>query len=520
MTPERFIIETMFRIPNKEGADVDFTLNDVQASLDENRTLRNIIPKARQRGISTYISALFLASCLHLRNRRCVVVSHSTDATTKLLDKVHYILRNLRGGVQAGLRFSSRNELYFEKTDSIFYMGTAGNSNVGVGDTITHLHCSEPALWSDPMPLLKGLFNAVPTTGLVFIEGTGNGMGNWYHRQCMRAAEGTGLYKLHFFSWTDAAEYRLKVVSPGPFIESLDEEEKKLYDNKVLDLEQLLWRRTKIEEMDYDLKKFREQFPLSLEECFQGAGASFFNLINYQITGAWVRHPEFQHLHYVSGHPNPRQRYFAGVDIGSGAGMDNTVLEIFSLDEMRQVAEWVCNTMEPDRAAKAHVPILRWFNNPYINPERNNHGPLYIKELLVHYEAEHVHMTRPPKNAILEYGKIYEYGTFTSARSRPEIIGALRKWAAKEIILHSPLLKAEMDSFVENENGRLEAQQGCLDDRVMAASQALYVLPRAAVRAGIQRELESQAPSPFQLEGILAGLEASYTQKMDGDLLP
>lgn len=513
MTPERLVIESMFRIPDKEGRDTDFTLNEVQANLDENRALRNIIPKARQRGISTYIAALFLSSCLSTRNRRCVVVSHSTDATAKLLGKVHYILRNLRGGVRADLRYDSRNELYFTKTDSIFYVGTAGNANVGVGDTITHLHCSEPALWPDPMPLLKGLFNAVPThTGTVFIEGTGNGMGNWYHRQCMRAADGTGQYKLHFYSWTDAAEYRTKVLNPGPFLESLDEEETALYNNKVLDLEQLKWRRDKIEEMDFDTRKFKEQYPLTLDECFQGAGASFFQKVKYEQTGKWRRIVDVPHAYGLTDHPHPQQHYFAGVDVAAGAGQDNTVLEIFSVEENRQVFEWASNIYEPDKAAALHAAVLKAFGNAYVNVERNSYGTLYIKELLNSYPHGRLHMSRPPKN-LTEFGKIYDYGTFTSQKSRPEIIGTFRKAVQKETTIHSPLLKAEMDSFIENDKGKLEAQEGCLDDRVMAAAMALYVESRVRSSLGFQVLMEKGSPSPFQLEGILADLESKFEER-------
>lgn len=525
MTPERKIIETFFRIPSKEGLDVDFKLNDVQANLDNNSTLRNIIPKARQRGISTYIVARFLAKCLSIRNRRCVVVSHTGEATTKLFEKTHYILNNLRGGLTADLRRNSIHELYFTKTDSTFYIGTAGSEGVGVGDTITDLHCSEPALWKDAGPLLKGLFNAVPlNSGTIYIEGTGNGMGNWYHRQCMRAAEGNGLYKLHFYSWMDAGEYRMKLSEHEARIleGSLDEEERKLYDNKVLDLEQLAWRRAKLEEMDYDEHKFKEQYPITLTECFQGTGASFFHKVNYEKSGAWKLHPSIRHFWCVGGHPKASQHYLAGVDVGSGAGLDNTVLELFSIEEMRQVGEWCCNSMEPHIAAQAHAPILRAFNNAYTNVERNNHGILYIKELIDAkvYGHQNVHLSKPPRGSISTYGKIADYGTFTSGRLKPEIVGAFRRLVAKDILIHSDMLKSEMDSFVENPNTlQLEAQEGCLDDRVMASGIALYVLPRAAARVGLSRALDEQEQqkNPFQLEGILAGLDRQY-EEQQGEL--
>ena len=517
MTPERLIIETFFRIPNKDGADVDFKLNEVQAKLDDERTLRNIIPKARQRGVSTYVVALFLARCLSMRNRRCVIVSHTTDSTTKLLDKAQYILRNLRGGLPADLRYASRNELYFTKTDSILYLGTAGNENVGVGDTITDLHCSEPPLWNNPQSLMKGLFNAVPTkTGTIFIEGTGHGMGNWYHRQCMRAAEGNSQYKLHFFSWTDAPEYRIGLDNESAYRvrNSLDEEERKLVDGGILDLEQIAWRRMKLEEMDFDLKTFKEQFPITLEECFQGTGASFFNKINYDPTANWHRHSEFPHLEVLRGHPYPSQDYFAGVDVGGGTGQDNTVLQIFSIQEARQVAEWVSNRHEPHIAAKLHIPILQMFNAPYVNAERNNHGILYLKELLAMYPQGAIHLSKPPTTLIREYGKIADYGTFTSAQNKPLIIGALRKSIAQDFTIHSTLLKAELDSFVEDDDGKLGAQSGCMDDRVLAAAMALWVYERAAARAGVRIRVQNdKIHDPFSLDGILVELEQAFEKR-------
>jgi len=53
-TKERFIIESMFMIADKDGNDVPFLLNPAQAALDDTLSGRDIIPKARQEGISSY----------------------------------------------------------------------------------------------------------------------------------------------------------------------------------------------------------------------------------------------------------------------------------------------------------------------------------------------------------------------------------------------------------------------------------------------------------------------------------
>jgi hypothetical protein len=81
-----------------------------------------------------------------------------------MLARVHYYLENLRGP-KAVIKNSSKNELTFPKTNSMFYIGTAGSRKFGRGDMITDLHCSEVAYWEDPKSLITGLFQAVPRNG-------------------------------------------------------------------------------------------------------------------------------------------------------------------------------------------------------------------------------------------------------------------------------------------------------------------------------------------------------------------
>jgi len=87
MTPEAVIIESMFRVVTKEGEDVDFILNDTQKILDENLTGRDLIPKARQEGVSTYFLARYTAACLRRRNVKAVIISHESESTQRLLTR-------------------------------------------------------------------------------------------------------------------------------------------------------------------------------------------------------------------------------------------------------------------------------------------------------------------------------------------------------------------------------------------------------------------------------------------------
>ena len=182
-TRESYIIESLLMIANKAGDDVPFILNPAQRKLDEDLTGRDIIPKARQEGISSYFLGLATVKCLYKRNTRAVVIAHEDKSTQRMLNKVRYFLDNIRGDLKPVLGSNSKNEITFPKTNSMFYIGTAGAKKFGRGDTITDLHCSEVAFWNNPKELTSGLSQAVPRSGSLSLESTGLGVGNWYQRR-------------------------------------------------------------------------------------------------------------------------------------------------------------------------------------------------------------------------------------------------------------------------------------------------------------------------------------------------
>ena len=176
--------------------------------------------------------ALFTVRCLYKENTRSVVISHDKESTERLFKRVKFFLDNMRGP-KAVQETSSKREFSFPKTDSVFYIGTAGGRKFGRGDTITDLHCSEVAFWDNAKDLTAGLFQAVPRTGYIGMESTGNGR-NFFYRRIMDSAKGTGRYKLHFFDWLCFPEYDLELESEQEeeILSTLDDdiEEPYLYD--------------------------------------------------------------------------------------------------------------------------------------------------------------------------------------------------------------------------------------------------------------------------------------------------
>lgn len=476
MSPEAFLIQSMFYIPDKDGNKVKFILNPHQLALDESLSGRDIIPKARQLGVSMYILALFAAECLTKENRRCVIVSHQAEATRRLLSRIKYMLNNI-DGLKPDLSSSNINEITFKKTNSVLYIGTAGNADFAVGDTITNLHASECSRWPNAGQLLLGLFQAVPASGKIFIESTGHGVGNWFQKACLRASEGQG-FKLHFLPWNREPAYR-KTLSPQEqmrFLSSLDEDigEPELLRSGALDIEQLAWRRDKIVEMDYSIQAFLEQYPLTLDECFQSDGASFFTRVKKgNLLRSMQKDPDDRHLFVLPGHPDPKSTYVIGADISGGVGRDSSVAQIICLETLEQVGEWCNNRTQPDTFTDVLIGLSNRFNGAMINPERNSMGLVVVSGLQRAIKAGTFQKARV-------YREKHEIGTTTTLSSKPRMIAMLRNALANELTVYSEGLISELQTFVE-QDGKLAAQSGCFDDRVMALAMAVHAIGRASM---------------------------------------
>lgn len=515
MSDARFLIESLLRIPDKNGRDVDFILNQDQAQFDAQRTGRDIIAKYRQGGFSMYELARALVNCLSERNRRHVILAHNTDTTQKLLARIHYMIKHLpdRGCPLPSLRHATINRLEFEKTDSSIFIGTAGSGDYGVGDTITDLHCSEVSRWPNPREILNGLFQSVPPSGNILLESTGHGTGNWFHQAVMRASRGVG-YKLHFFNWLNTPEYSIELGDPGAFLAQLDETLEEPRYAKLLSANQLAWRRQKLAEFEFDMRLFRENYPVSLEECFQGTGHSLFPEVNFVETPLWKALDPWTMIH--SDHPRIGLTYCCGGDVGAGTGGDYSVLEIFEAETGRQVLEYRNNMIEPDRFAAKTIELATRYNQAYINPERNNMGYLYVKELLAtDYPKNLIHRARFSNpsggRSQTELSKISDFGTYTTDVLKVLMIGGLAKHlrlsvhVPAELMIHSQTLQMELSSFVEKESGKLEAEQGCFDDCVMATALADYCRPNAMGLADVAKRNRESARGRRTIEIFEAG---------------
>jgi len=269
----------------KEGGKIPLTLNQAQQyvhdKLEEQRKatgkVRAIILKGRQQGMSTYIEARFYWRCVHRKGASAFILAHESKSTDSLFKMAKRYYENAPAPMRPPLKKSNAKELAFDGIDSGYSLGTAGNKEVGRSTTNQYFHGSEVAFWENTGELVKGALQTVPDAddSEVIYESTANGVGNFFHQQCIAAMKGEGEFIFLFVPWYWQPEYTKYI--PDDFERTEHEQELlKEYGPDGMTDGHLMWRRNKIVELSTDgadgLKAFRQEYPNNPHEAFQVTG--------------------------------------------------------------------------------------------------------------------------------------------------------------------------------------------------------------------------------------------------------
>lgn len=475
LSNEARVVQSLFYIQNKEGVKVPFTFNRAQRFLDEEESNRMIIAKARQKGFSSGIKAKFAVRVLGREGIHAVIMSHDAPSTQRHLDQVQYLFRHMKGPKPVFGR-NSRNELYFPKTESTFYIGTAGARAFGRGDWITDLHCSEYAYWEKAERHHAGIFQAVPITGRIVIESTGNGRKNDFY-YIWKHADSMG-YKRLFYPWYADDEYSLKVLSWKPDTPKHNAYLLELKHKHNLTDGQMAWYEMKLRELREDLKLMQQEYPSEPEECFQATGGSLFN-VEESFSTNWKLERVLGHFAYrLVDHPRVGYDYVIGCDPSGGTGNDDTAIIIFCCQTGEQVLELFNPHIDPLECAQILVKLGEWYNKAYIIPEGNNHGIATCSWLKENYDRSRVYKnklgtaTTPPK-----------YGWINTKLAKHQLVGFMLE-EIPQTTFYGKQTVDELNSFEETEDGKLEGRS---DNCVIAAGLGMMGLKRFSYLRGTDK---------------------------------
>lgn len=501
-------IEKCEKIINKAGDLVPFKLNKAQVILDDiiselekkGKPVRIIILKARQLGLSTYSEGYIFKKTATQKNKKGTIIAHEDKASQNLYNMYKLFYDELPEILQPMIRRSNAQEMLFENPSSDpiekkknpglrskIAVSTAKNVNTGRSATIHYLHASEVAFWDDASTLMLGLLQCVPRlkNTSVIIESTANGVGGYFYETWELAEKGENDFVPVFLPWFIDDEYSISFDTESDkigFKKTLSEYELWLIKEFKLTLEQLNWRRWCIKNnCKNDEEKFMQEYPSTPEEAFITSGRPVFDSKALREYKTAVKKPKIGFLDDTSGviqfienpkgyvkiynFPEQNKFYSIGADVAEGLIDGDYSAAMLGSNDLNIDAIWHGH-IDPDLYGYELVKLAKFYNDAYIGVESNNHGLTTLKSIL-HHEYYNVYYQKT-------YDKITDkvtqkLGWNTNPKTKPLMIDKLAQYVREKWLgLYDKELNKELFTYVKDEKGRTNAQEGSHDDLVMS----------------------------------------------------
>lgn len=536
-------IEEYVKIRNKKSKIISLKLNEPQLKYyniikslkEQGKPIRIIILKARQLGFSTATEAILFKETVTKSNINTAIVAHKEDSTRNLFNMSKLMYDQLPDVIKPSKKASNAQELVFDNEDgtglkSKIKCFTAGGTGIGRSDTLNNLHLSELAFWTgDKKETLTGLLQAVPNDPdtMVIIESTANGF-EYFKELWDNSVAGKNDFVPVFIGWNELIDYQMPYTGF-----ELTKEEKGLQNTYGLTLEQLTWRRWCIaNNCGNDIEQFKQEYPINPEEAFISTGKCYFEQDNivkriqevkdikpekqgyfeYDYNGLkisnirWIEDKEGA----IKIYEKPK-KYFPYVLAGdtAGEGSDYFIGQVLDNTTGRQVA--VLRQEYDEISYTRQMYCLGMYYNKALIGIEANYSTFPIQELeRLKYPKQYVRVKED------KYTKKTDksFGFKTTTVSRPRILGQLQAIIKEsiELLVDIDTLKEGL-TFIRNEKGRAEAQQGYHDDLIMALAIAYDIRTQQSMkRISKEKIIENKMYKDF---GIKEEIQEDYGSSIE-----
>lgn len=523
-------------VPNEpQRALIDYVL----LCISEKRPVKVIILKARQMGFSTAVEALCYWWTSTNFNINSVIIGNDEKSSLNLYRMFRRYFDNTNILFKPSVRYNTKSDLTFEKFDesgkqiglgSAIKIETAKNKSAGRSDTVNFLHASELGAWENGEDLVASLMQTVPDAevmekpSMVFLESTAEGRGNYFHKEYVAAVNKKSNYQPLFAPWwiLDTYERDATFEDLGQlndyesFLVELIRKGHETLGHKFTIKEESIPRkiayyRRKAKDFAATPERLPQEYPSTWEESFIASGKNVFNPLAlqemekdatlledvdyYKITPLEDRPYEEFELEQIPFEenetpddftykaplkiwekPKPYKEYVIGADVAEGLkGGDFSVATVVDISTMEVVARWRGHC-DPDKFGEILGALGTYYNYALIGVEVNNHGLTTVQKLR---DTFYTNLYKRDRGYDEEWETpTVNLGWKTDMRTKRLMIDDLIKLVRERVIKDKDIVFInEAFSYVRDERGRMNAEEGSHDDVVMSTAIAYQLFP-------------------------------------------
>jgi len=389
----------------------------------------NIIRKFRQAGITTICAAYSLWAIIFKKNHNIMVVSIGDRESTAFLRRVVLMYDDLPKWLQPKITEKNKHALYLSTGSRV----KAQPAGAGRGESVSHLIVDEAAFVDKMRDFWAAVYPTIATGGKATLISTVNGMSNLYYELYRDAEKGHNSFNVVDLHWKEHPEYT-------------DEWEK---ENRPI-IGERMWRQEIL--------------------CqFLGTGDTFIDgntLQRLHDNTCDEFSTRYSGKLRVYKEADPYHMYVISVDTSFGRDRDYSAFQVLNLYTGEQVAEFYSNTTPVSEFAKIIRSEGDTYNTAHLVIERNGLGVALIQDLFEIQEYENMWLD--------EKG---EFGIQITTKTREVVLSALEEaLRASKFKINSDRTVAELMTFVVNDSGKIQADEGYHDDLVMSLAFASFVL--------------------------------------------